>query len=100
MKDSPLLSQGTFLLWDPALSLTCSPPTRSDTTSTILANLWCHLLQNPGRYAPLREEVGAAFPSDDEPTKQQKLSPMSYMNACLYATFNAFSSHALTIKKK
>jgi hypothetical protein len=65
--------------------------TRSDTTSTALASLWYYLLQNPGCYARLREEVHAVFPSGEEPTEQQKLSAMPYLNACLYATFIVFS---------
>jgi hypothetical protein len=56
---------------------------RSDTTSTVLSNLWYYLMRNPEYFARLREEVDAAFPSGEEPTNQEILTEMRYLNACM-----------------
>ena len=57
----------------------------SDTTATIVANVFFNLLANPDAYVRLREEVDQYFPPDveGEVVNSAKLAEMPYLNAVM-----------------
>ena len=56
----------------------------SDTTSTVLAGLFFHLLSNPSAFARLKDEVDSEFPvTEGEPFDAVKLSKMPYLNSVM-----------------
>jgi hypothetical protein len=57
----------------------------SDTTATIVANIFFNLLSDPSVYARLREEVDKYFPLEAEYNivDSAKLAEMSYLNAVM-----------------
>ena len=56
----------------------------ADTTSTILAGIFFHLLSNPVVFDRLRREVDSVFPpGEGEPFDAVKLASMPYLNAIM-----------------
>jgi hypothetical protein len=56
----------------------------SDTTATVLSNIFFYLLSNPESYARLQAEVDEAFPrGSKEPNNAPTLANMVYLNAVM-----------------
>ncbi|KAF8168800.1 cytochrome P450 [Mycena galopus ATCC 62051] len=55
----------------------------SDTTSSVLANLFYSLLRNPDVYTKLKKEIDHAFGADEDTLDVAKLQNMVYLNACI-----------------
>lgn len=55
----------------------------SDTTSSVMSNIFYLLLTHPLVFARLQEEVDANFSSGEQVADQTKLAGMPYLNACM-----------------
>ncbi|KAJ6500242.1 high nitrogen upregulated cytochrome P450 monooxygenase 2 [Mycena vulgaris] len=62
----------------------------SDTTSSVLANLFYSLLRNPDVYAKLKKEIDDAFGADEDTLDVAKLQNMVYLNACINEALRLF----------
>ncbi|KAJ7675032.1 high nitrogen upregulated cytochrome P450 monooxygenase 2 [Mycena olivaceomarginata] len=62
----------------------------SDTTSSVLANLFYSLLRNPDVYAKLKKEIDNAFGADEDTLDVAKLQNMVYLNACINEALRLF----------
>ncbi|KAF9643937.1 cytochrome P450 [Thelephora ganbajun] len=58
----------------------------SDTTAIVLSNLWYYLLIHPVYYKRLQQEVDATFLRGEDPTDQDRLAGMEFLNACINET--------------
>jgi len=59
---------------------------RSDTTAMVPSNLWYYLLLHPVYYRRLQQEVNALFLRGEDPTNQERLVGMAFLNACINET--------------
>lgn len=59
---------------------------RSDTTASVLSNLWYYLLLHPLHYKRLQQEVDAMFLRGEDPIDQERLAGMEFLNACISET--------------
>jgi cytochrome P450 len=56
----------------------------SDTTATVLAHLFWHIMSEPEIYSRLQKEVDEAFPrSEGDPFDAAKLADMSFLDAVM-----------------
>ncbi|EKM52361.1 uncharacterized protein PHACADRAFT_148937 [Phanerochaete carnosa HHB-10118-sp] len=58
----------------------------SDTTSTMLTNLWYFMLRHPEYAERLRKEIDLTFPPGEDPLDFSRHADMPYLNACINET--------------
>ncbi|KIJ45960.1 hypothetical protein M422DRAFT_29605 [Sphaerobolus stellatus SS14] len=55
----------------------------SDTTSTMMSNMWYYLLSNPSAYKKLQREIDSEFPPGVEISASPVLGDLGYLNAVI-----------------
>lgn len=64
----------------------------SDTTATVLSNIFYFLMCSPCAYRRLRDEVDKYFPPGEDVMDTNKQANMPYLNAVMCVVFRGFTS--------
>jgi len=64
----------------------------SDTSSTVMTNIFYHLLSNPTAFEKLRKEIDSEFPLGAEIVSGMTLTNMKYLNAVMYVSPSVMNS--------